>query len=296
MLKKYVKKILNKFGYKKLDNRHIINISKDPLNANLHIELAKNCLKNNNYYLALSEFKTAEYLGSVNDKIQEYKDQALSKLPDPETMNHNQYFRFKTLADELNRKCNGKPYSVLDVGGGMGELATFIPEASYCLVEPDVNGISGTALPFEDKAFDFVVSCHVLEHIPIEERNLFLDQLISKSKKGLILLNPFYVEGLNVDKIAYDVTGAEWAKEHLECTLPYIEDIEKYAVLNNLQLEIKPNGTLTTTLALVFMDYFQSKAGLLTDYWQVNTFFNNINQHVLNNEKYPTAYLVYLGK
>jgi 2-polyprenyl-3-methyl-5-hydroxy-6-metoxy-1,4-benzoquinol methylase len=58
------------------------------------------------------------------------------------------------------------PIKVLDVGGGHGQLASFLPEASYCLAEPSVNGISGADLPFADRSFDYVVSCHVLEQIP----------------------------------------------------------------------------------------------------------------------------------
>ena len=60
-------------------------------------------------------------------------------------------------------------------------LASFIPDASYCLVDPSTNGISGVNLPFSNGTFDYVVSCHVLEHIPSGDRNTFLDQLLLKS-------------------------------------------------------------------------------------------------------------------
>ena len=194
MIKKYIKNFLNKVGYNKLNLSHVGKISKDPLNANLHFKFALHSIKIRNYYLANAELKTAEFLGEIDANLEKYKKHVASELPDLDAMNHNQYFRFKTLADELNLRSKGESYSVLDVGGGMGELASFIPDARYCLAEPNINGISGTRLPFLDSSFDYVVSCHVLEHISIENRRIFLDQLLSKCKRGLILLNPFHID------------------------------------------------------------------------------------------------------
>lgn len=281
------------------DESFVGRLSKEPLNAILHLQYAIHSLKNNQPYLAFAELKTAEFLGINDIDIQEFKNALISSMPQSEIMNHNQYYRFKSLASELNYRSDNDTFSVLDVGGGMGELASFIPEASYCLAEPTVNGISGTDLPFLDHSFDYVVSCHVLEHIPLKSRRLFLDQLLSKSRYGLILLNPFYVDGTQVDdrlKLVIDVTGAEWAKEHLECTLPRVEDIEDYAKEKKLQVSIRPNGTSTTTLALVFVDYFATKYGSQSDWEKVNKFFNmKFDDNVLDSEKYPTGYVVYLS-
>jgi hypothetical protein len=82
-------------------------------------------------------------------------------------------------------------FSLLDVGGGEGVLSLFLPQVQYVLVEPTINGISGTELPFEDKSFDIVVSCHVLEHVPPTERFQFLGQLCTKARRHVLLLNPF---------------------------------------------------------------------------------------------------------
>ena len=62
-------------------------------------------------------------------------------------MNHNRYFRFETLSRKVQELAGGETVSVLDVGGGDGELAQFLPQVGYFLAEPGVNGISGESLP-----------------------------------------------------------------------------------------------------------------------------------------------------
>lgn len=285
---------------RELNKDFVHRISKDPLNPNLHLQYAVHAFEKNNHYLALAEFKTAEFLGADNDEIQKYKDTILSLIPPLDILNHNQYFRLKSLASEIKRVRLKDNSSILDVGGGLGQLALFIPEAPYCLAEPTMNGISGIDLPFSDNSFDYVVSCHVLEHIPIDERWLFLDQLLSKSKYGLILLNPFHIDGSNVEErlqLVIDITGAEWAKEHLECSLPRIEDIEEYAKERKLKVTIKPNGTMTTGLALFFTDFFAYKSGKRADLEKVNKFFNmNLDNNVLDSEDFPIGYIVHLSR
>jgi len=96
----------------------------------------------------------------------------------------------------------------------------------------NVNGISGIDLPFKDKSFDVVVSCHVLEHIPVKDRDVFLDQLCAKAKKSVILHNPFKVDGVDETErlqLHIDIIDAWWAKEHLECSLPSVESIKEFS-------------------------------------------------------------------
>ena len=161
-----------------------------------------------------------------------------------------------------------------------------------------MNGISGIDLPFPDRSFDYVVSCHVLEHVPVEERGVFLDQLLLKAKRGIILLNPFHVKGTHVEerlKLILKLTGAQWAREHLDCTLPNVEDIEEYANEKGLEISIRPNGTLTTSMAFVFVDYFASKSDFQDEWKELNVFFNDKYTEILDSTEHPNAYLIYLG-
>jgi len=267
------------------------------MNPQFHFQFAKQCSQQGKAALAYAELKTALSLGLNLAEFKLLENEVISKLPNKEEMNHNQYFRFYSLSSAIKERNHPNQISVLDVGGGDGHLAQFIPEASYVLAEPSVNGISGMDLPFADKSFDYVIACHVLEHIPQSTRNQFLDQLLSKAKIGLILLNPFYIEKTLVDerlRLFIEITGADWARQHSECTLPRIEMIKNYSNIRGLECNIQPNGTLTTSMTMVFVDYFARKAGLTQDLKKVNRFLNLHYSNILNNDNFPNAYLVTL--
>jgi SAM-dependent methyltransferase len=226
----------------------------------------------------------------------------LSATPDKLELDYNQYFRFKVLADEVKKRANGQnlsEISILDVGGGHGQLASFLPECTYVLVEPDVNGISGINLPFSTSSFDFVVSCHVLEHIPKSERNTFLDQKLSRSKRGIILLNPIYVEGTNVDErmdLFIEITDARWAKEHKECELPRVEEVRNYATEKGLDFHYSPKGSVTTSSAFIFSNYFSIQAKRTEDQKKINRFYNQNWIDIIDSKDYPAFGLFYIPK
>lgn len=283
----------------RLEEHHLIDaLIADPLSESLHRKYADYALKHGNFHLAYAEFKTAEVLGAAPELIEQKITETRRTLPDNKRINHNQYFRLASLANEIISRAGGNKISVLDVGGGNGHLASFIPDTRYCLAEPKVNGISGIDLPFADHSFDYVVSCHVLEHIPVEDREIFLGQLLRKSRRGIILLNPFHVAGTYVKErleLVIKLTDAPWAKEHLECSLPELEQIEDYAKRHNLELSIKPNGTITTSLAFVFVDYFARKSGARQKWEELNLFFNEKYMDILDSASYPTSHIVYIG-
>jgi hypothetical protein len=274
-------------------------LSLDPVNPEFHFDYASEALKFGDAYLAYAEFKTSAFLGGNQEAVNSKLELAGKIIPNPMDMDHNQYFRMKSLADELVKRAEGKKFSVLDVGGGDGKLSTFLPDADYCLAEPTINGIAGQNLPFASESFDYVVSCHVLEHIPLEQRDLFLDTLLSKAKQGVILLNPFAVAGSHESarlELIIELTGAEWAKEHLDCALPTLEYMEQFSSSRGVQLSVQPNGTLTTSLALVFASHFAGKAGRTAEMSNVNSFFNANYMDILDSNDYPVAYLLYLQK
>ena len=209
--------------------------------------------------------------------------------------NHNRYYRLKTLADHIKNLCGNSNISLLDIGGGDGALSLFLPDCRYILAEPTVNGLSVN--DFSEKSFDVVVACHVLEHIPTEERDRFLDSLASRAKHYVLLLNPFFQPASYVEerlKLIIELTNSPWAKEHLNCTLPKIEEIEDFAFRHNYELRIFPNGSLATALAFVFLDHYAVLAGRKKELEKINNFFNTLLFDKLTDSKFPTGYLVEL--
>lgn len=212
-------------------------------------------------------------------------------------LDHNRYYRLKTLGDHLLSLFGDSGFSILDVGGGDGALAVFIPQADYVLAEPDTNGISGANIPFAEKSFDVVLACHVLEHIPPAERWQFLDQLCLKAKKFVLLLNPFFQPDAQVQErieLIYALTQAQWAKEHLDCGLPELEEVTDFAVQRNYPYRVWPNGSVTTSLAMVFLNYYARLAGRQRELEKIHSFYNTRFFNSMTDTHLPGAYLIEL--
>lgn len=295
----HIKDIENRDIHPDFDiSSHLNKILQNPTKATLHFELAIASYSEGLYFLAFSSLQSGRFLSQnkINSKADKYENLILESLEDPLYMDHNQYYRYMSLKNELIKKAGNDNFSVLDVGGGHGQLASFIPQAKYFLVEPSVNGICGLTIPFDDNTFDFVVSCHVFEHIQEKNRLTFLNNLISKARKGVILLNPFYAKNIPDEeqlKLLIDITSADWAKEHLECGLPLLSDIQSYADKKGIQVEITPNGTMATTTAMVFTSFFATRLGEVEKLKKINKMFNESFLNILDSESAPTAYLIY---
>ena len=59
-------------------------------------------------------------------------------------------------------------------------------------------------------------------------------------------------------KLFIGVTGAQWAKERLDCCtlLPNVDDIESYAHDKGLQISSSPNENVDGLDGIFFIDYF----------------------------------------
>ena len=264
---------VHKLAAKWLPTRFVQEINAirlDPLNSECHLALAERHLgKGGNPYIAFSQLQTARFLG--NDMLERDYQKWVARIaiPRKDQLPHNSFFRFTTLAEHIAKIADGRPINVLDVGGGYGQLATFLPDnIRYCLAEPSTNGISGEHLPFADESFDVVTSCHVLEHIPRDDRTIFLDSLVRNAREAVVLLNPFQIDGSDHQgrqQLVYDITHAAWAKEHIDCIMPRPNSIRDYAQQRGFRYEIEPNGSAVLSLALVFLDYFADRAGQRRD-------------------------------
>jgi tetratricopeptide (TPR) repeat protein len=226
-------------------------------------------------------------------------DEGLKNIP------HHTYVRLKILAEHIRRLYseNLSTIRLLDIGGGAGYLACFLPDVQYVLVEPTVNKLSSFDLPFNFKTFDCVVSCHVLEHVEESARFAFLDKLCSLAKSSVILLNPFQMADERLDKIAdkdlqmvWEITGVPWAREHLECgEPPSLDMVRDYANTHNYSLQITPNNCHFSQLLYVYMEYFAHAACRYEDFQKINRVFNELDYKLMANDLFPNDYTCVLN-
>lgn len=97
---------------------------------------------------------------------------------------------------ELNRLA---PDTLLEIGKGSGFVSDFIRKAGIEVttfdinpaLEPDVVGsIDNLVEQFGNDSFDCVVCAEVLEHLPFEKFEFYLDQLRSVCRRGCVVTLP----------------------------------------------------------------------------------------------------------
>lgn len=274
-------------------------ISSAPMDAAAHAEYAAFALRRQQLFLAHSQARNAQWLQPDNGAYGELVRTTEASLPALQTLGHNAYHRLHALASILGELGCGPGSSVLDVGGGHGQLAAFLPASRYFLADPTSNGLGATDLPPALGPFDYVVSCHVLEHIEPAARGAFIDALVSRMRSAVVLLNPFHIEGASEEerlRLVIDLTGAPWAREHLECTLPHLDDVHSYAKARRLHFSIRPVGAFTTAFAYVFVEHFANRAGAADEMSRINTFFNERLCDAETSEQFPTGFAVMLQR
>lgn len=134
----------------------------------------------------------------------------------------DQYQRYKAV-QEIIRLIKGQwqdKLKVLDVGGlshthegrPFFPIARFLPEDEITVLDvqdydaPNYLRVDKAGLfPLSDAAFDVVVSCDTLEHVPPERRPAFLDELLRVARQFVVLAAPFDSEDTRLaEQIFYD--------------------------------------------------------------------------------------------
>ncbi len=139
---------------------------------------------------------------------------------------------------------NNHSLEILDVGGGDGKLAWFMPQHTRVTIldrkpspeEGKTNYVQGDAvhLPFADKSFDLVISSDMLEHLPVEDRLTAFREMFRVSRRHVILAAPFnsiYNQKAEeyINTQFRDHTGQDhpFLIEHIQNGLPELEELEQ---------------------------------------------------------------------
>ena len=176
--------------------------------------------------------------------------------------------------------------------GGRGTLGTFLPNCECVLAEPRINGLHAEA--FREQSFDVVVACHVFEHIPDAEKEDFLTALCGLARKAVLLLGPFDAGRVNLSSFFYEITKAEWAREHLESRLPTLKMVSEFAVRRQMRYQVTANGNRAAAYWMVFAGYFAEWAGRTEELRRVGRMSNQHFNDDISNPNQRNDYLVEL--
>ena len=181
----------------------------------------------------------------------------------------DQYQRYRTVARVIEAFSAGKPLDILEVGANVHRnLERFAPGHRITYLERDlpdalardpafVKG-DATAMPFEDRRFDLVVTVDVFEHIPAAQRMAFVREVARVSRGDLLLGAPFDTPGVHaVEQSANGfyraLSGLEhpWLSEHLASELPDLGQTRAQFESFGLQVETFGHGEIDLWLALM---------------------------------------------
>lgn len=147
------------------------------------------------------------------------------------------YIMVASIVKEMkkNLKIN-RPLHILDLGGYNGAARQLLQQDRVTILDvfpdeklEDYIRVDSVGIPRDDNSFDIVISTDVVEHIPPEYRDTFLNDAIRVAKIATIIAAPFEHDTYEVaqeemiaNTLYQGATGEEycWLKEHHDYGLP----------------------------------------------------------------------------
>lgn len=214
----------------------------------------------------LKNFGTEEKLmieSNIFSPVQHRYSLAINEIIDnaPNILDVGGYISRKEVISNL---CDSFLYTSLNVGSAWYKDAI----ADYLY--------DGLHIPFNDNEYDFVISVDILEHVPAENREQLIKEIIRVTTKRAIIVTPFRIQGADTDEKyildicnRYNILPPPSLVEHELYGLPFKEDIEYYTK--------KMNGTFK--YATFKKDYWYLQTAML---W--NTIALNGKSEILNRD------------
>ncbi len=202
----------------------------------------------------------------------------------------DQHQRYRIIADVIERLRDSEdPLRVLEVGGGESALHSFLPGDQVTILDPSEAESSAVSrqgddasLPFDDDAFDYVVSVDVHEHLEPGAWETHLDRIRRIAHRGVLLSAPFdstAVRGARrmADEFhrAMNPAGST-PREQAASVLPDLDDARRLFEGHRDTVSVLPNGYIPHWLAMTCLSSYGPKleggtSDLLT---HVNAFYN----------------------
>jgi hypothetical protein len=157
-------------------------------------------------------------------------------------------------AIRLLRQAAGSDSTILELGSGPHGLTLYWPRpvTGYDMdfTGPDLGWLrrvqaepGTTRLPFDDRAFEFVFSMDMLEHVSGTDRPALIREMVRVSRTWVLLTCPCGQAALQYDRKLLELcrrcgVDQRWAAEHLQRGLPEQHEIE--AALRSAPGEDRP--------------------------------------------------------
>jgi O-antigen biosynthesis protein len=169
------------------------------------------------------------------------------------------YGRYAIMRDIINEtRLKQHKFKILDVGGRGNLLKLFLPNDNVFYLDPNIDSedanfikADGCDLPFENDSFDWIVSADVLEHIPENNRNIFIDEQYRVCKYGFIVAAPFHSQivvdaEISINNRFNELFGTDhpWLIEHIQNGLPDISFLTEYARKNKIKVDVFHNNEI----------------------------------------------------
>jgi hypothetical protein len=200
----------------------------------------------------------------------------VAQPPDLLTLPFDQFQRYTAVAqvaDAVRAALGKQRLRVLDVGGfamtpigdAMLPLAHFLPSDLAIVTDlvdsalPNYVRSSGARLPFHSEAFDLVVTCDTLEHVPPPDRPAFVDELLRVAHQCVVLMAPFYSETTKrAERVLRDYLAASdrthrQLEEHFEQGLPALADLRALLADRGVTAIEFADGYLPNWLAMIMI-------------------------------------------
>jgi hypothetical protein len=204
----------------------------------------------------------------------------------------DRYQRNRIVADTLEKlRESGRPLRILDAAG-KGEISDFLPADEVVVSERTGNG-GAAALPFEDAAFDYVVSVDALGCVGAGARAEYLSELRRTARRGVLLAAPFYSEAVReAEKVAGELYHSVYhsqdpsLRQHAKNGLPDLGYARHFFEDHGDQVTVLPNGYLPHWLAMTCLSLYGSgldggSSGVLA---HANAFYNEFVYELDNAE------------
>jgi hypothetical protein len=150
---------------------------------------------------------------------------------------------------------------------------------------------SGAALPFSSEAFELVVTCDTLEHVPLLNRTAFVSELLRVASHCAVLIAPFDSEHtLRAESALRDYLASYGCihaplEEHFELGLPSASDLRAMLRERGLAAVEFADGYLPNWLAMMTMQLTPETSSTFQEL--LNRFYN---RHISPDDRREPAY------